>query len=128
MYPLVRRHLGSLVPTRVRYAFGIMRNMTQTPESRESTTVAGQPRYDNRYDAPSRLSQALAWVGIIAGVVFVVAVIFFSGLFLGWSSSGQNGWHRGYHGGGSGACPMMAPGGMMGPPSSTTTPPATPRP
>jgi hypothetical protein len=36
-----------------------------------------------RYDGPSLLSQVLAWVGIVAGVVFIVAVIFFSGFFLG---------------------------------------------
>ena len=63
-------------------------NMTETPESRaEPTTVTAQPRYDDRYDRPSRLGQVLAWVVIIAGVVFVVAVIFFSGFFLGWSST-----------------------------------------
>ena len=45
--------------------------MTQTPESRpETTTVTGQPRYGGRSDGPSRLSQVLAWVGIVAGVVF----------------------------------------------------------
>jgi len=61
-------------------------------------------------------------VVIVAGVVFVVAVIFFSGFFLGWSSGdhygwnrGYGGWHRGYGGGPPGTCPMMGPGGMMGP-------------
>ena len=58
--------------------------------------MTGQPRYNDRYDRPNRLNQALAWVGIVAGVLFVVAVIFFSGLFLGWSSGGHHGWHRGY--------------------------------
>jgi hypothetical protein len=77
--------------------------------------VTGQPRYDDRYGAPSRLGQVVAWVVIVAGVVFVVAVIFFSGLFLGWSSGAHYGWHRGYYGGRDGTCPMMGPGGMMGP-------------
>jgi hypothetical protein len=111
------------------------RNMTQTPESRaEPTTVTGQPRYDDRHDRPSRLSQVLAWVAIIAGVVFVVAVIFFSGFFLSWSSDDHYGWHRGYGGGRAGTCPMMGPGGMgpggpMGPQQSPpTTAPTTPRP
>ncbi len=82
-----------------------------TPESSaEPTTVTGQPRYDNRYDRPSRLGQVLAWVGIIAGVVFVVAVIFFSGFFLGRSSDGHYGWHRGYYGGRDCTYPMMGPG------------------
>jgi hypothetical protein len=36
-----------------------------------------------------------AWVGIVAGVVFIVAVIFFSGFVLGAHSGGH---HRGGHG------------------------------
>jgi hypothetical protein len=36
-----------------------------------------------------------AWVGIVAGVVFIVAVIFFSGFFLGAHSGGHRGWHHG---------------------------------
>ena len=117
-------------------------NMTEAPESRaEPTTATGQPRYDNRYDRPNRLSQVLAWVGIIAGVLFVVAVIFFSGLFLGWSSGGHHGWHRDYDGDRDGCYSgQMGPGGMMGPgqiwpggpmrpsQSPTTTAPSTPRP
>jgi hypothetical protein len=106
--------------------------MTETPESTvEATTVTGQPGYN----APSRLGQVAAWVAIVAGIVFVVAVIFFSGLFLGWSSGIHNGWQRGYYGGRDGYCPMMEQGGMMGPgglraPQQTPTvpPPSTPRP
>ena len=112
--------------------------MTETPESRaEPTTVTGQPRYDDRYDRPSRLGQVLAWVGIIAGVLFIVAVIFFSGFFAGRWSGGYHDGHRGYYcsqmspGGQTGSCPMMNPGGMMGPgqqQSPTTTAPSPPRP
>jgi hypothetical protein len=36
-----------------------------------------------------------AWVGIVAGVVFIVAVIFFSGFFLGAHSGGHRGWGHG---------------------------------
>ena len=74
---------------------------------------------------PARLYQTLAWVGIVAGVVFTVAVIFFSGMLLGRASGGDHGWHRGNQGGqmgqggSTGDCPMMRPGGMgpggMGP-------------
>jgi hypothetical protein len=39
-----------------------------------------------------RLTAVAAWVGIVAGVVFIVAVIFFSGFFLGAHSGGH---HRG---------------------------------
>jgi hypothetical protein len=118
--------------------------MTETPESRaEQTTVtgktrAGEPptRYDNRYERPNRLNQALAWVGIVAGVVFVVAVIFFSGFIIGRTSGHHYGGHRGYY-----HHVQMEPGqmmwpGQMGPggprrpgqQSPTTTAPSTPRP
>jgi hypothetical protein len=96
-------------------------DMTQTPTSTE------QPHHEER---ASLLSQALAWVGIIAGVVFVVAVVFFSGLLLGWSSEGYGG-HFGRPanhmtpGGMSNSCPMMGSGKMMGP-SGTTSPSSAP--
>lgn len=102
----------------------MMPNMTQTPASStvEPPTLTEPSRHDER---ASRLSQALAWVGIIAGVVFVAAVVFYSGLLLGWSSDGYGG-HFGrpanhtVPGGKSGSCPMMGsgdmvPGGKMGP-------------
>jgi hypothetical protein len=106
--------------------------MTDTPESTiEPTTVGEQPRYDKRYGAPSRLGQAAAWVVIVAGVVFVVGSIFFWGLFLGWSSGAQSGWHRGYYGDHEGSCSMMSPGGMggmMGPSQTPAPAPSTPHP
>jgi hypothetical protein len=43
----------------------------------------------------SRLTAVAAWVGIVAGVVFIVAVIFFSGFILGAHSGGRGGWHHG---------------------------------
>ena len=85
-----------------------------TPESQiEAETgaprVVEPPRYrDDRYDRPNRLNQILAWVGIVAGVVFIVAVIFFSGFFLGAHSGGHRGWH---HGGGHRGDAMMHRGG-----------------
>ena len=56
--------------------------MTETPESRaRPNTMAGPPwvrsPQQGQGGRPSGLSQVLAWVGIVAGVVFVVAVIFF---------------------------------------------------
>src|ERR1700682_5876625 len=47
----------------------------------------------------SRLTAVAAWVGIVAGVVFIVGSIFFSGFFLGAHAGGhRGGWH--HHGGG----------------------------
>ena len=65
-------------------------------------------------DRGSRLSQVAAWVGIVAGTVFVVAVIFFSGFVLGKSAGG--GGDR-QHGGPRHEIEMLQRGGPpMGPP------------
>ncbi|CAM3491278.1 hypothetical protein MYFR107205_13475 [Mycolicibacterium frederiksbergense] len=72
----------------------------------------------------NRVTQVAAWVGIVAGVTFVVAVIFFSGFILGKSSDG-GGHHRGgpdresgmFHRGGPPMGPphIFFPGGPGGP-------------
>jgi hypothetical protein len=113
--------------------------MSETPELAPYAL-----HHDHTGHRSSRLYQALAWVGIIAGVVFTVAVIFISGLILGSASGGHQGWHRGYLGGqmGQGGCPMMrqgptmgaggmepedmGPGGMMKPGEIPPPPPAKP--
>ena len=69
----------------------------------------------------TRLYQVLAWVGIVAGILFIVGVVFFSGFFAARAAGGY-GWHRGYQSGqmridgpkGAG-CPMMQMQGGMGP-------------
>jgi len=48
---------------------------------------------------PSKLNKVLAWVGIVAGIVFIVATIFFSGFILGaHSGGGHHGWHKHHRG------------------------------
>jgi hypothetical protein len=87
----------------------------------------------------TRLYQVLAWVGIVAGILFIVAVVFFSGFLAARTADGY-GLHRDAQigqmrpGGPMGAgCPMMqmqgggmgsggmAPGGARA--SNPTTPP-----
>src|ERR1700677_5241579 len=54
--------------------------------SESSTTIAAPPAVGPaRAGHPSRLNQALAWVGIVAGGLFIVAAIFFAGFFLNYS-------------------------------------------
>lgn len=98
--------------------------MSENPETTTDQALGTSMAYavDHR---DRRLRHVLAWVGIVAGVVFIVAVIFFSGLALGRGSGGYHGWNRGYQsqmgpGGGMNGCPMMrnggmGAGGMMGP-------------
>jgi hypothetical protein len=116
-----------------------------TPPSEPATgplaTAGPAPTIEPRRN--SRVTLAAAWVGIVAGVVFIVAVIFFSGFILGaHSGGGHHGWH---HGGGHGDAaifhrggppPMMGPRGEMPPwapggpsfqgPSQTPGAPSTP--
>ncbi len=68
----------------------------------------------------TRLYRVLAWVGIVAGILFIVAVVFFSGFFAARATG--YGWHRGYQSGQmnsggpmGGGCPMMQMQGGMGP-------------
>ena len=52
----------------------------------------------------SRLNQVAVWIGIVAGSVFIVGAIFFSGFFLGLVAGhgyGGHGGHGGHHRGGS---------------------------
>lgn len=70
-----------------------------TPSSEPATSRVATP-LSPTYDEPrrrSRLTSAAAWVGVIAGVVFIVAVIFFSGFILGAHSGGHRG-GGGHHG------------------------------
>ncbi len=76
----------------------------------------------------NRLNRALAWVGIIAGSLFIVTTVFFSGYVLGKQSGdgGRHGPHpmmlKPFHG------PNGGPNGPMGPEerprSERLTPPA----
>lgn len=77
--------------------------MTETPSNAPSTEpqtgpvhTTTPPTYvETREERrrPNRVITLAAWVGIAAGVVFVVTVVFFSGFILGRSSDGGN--HRG---------------------------------
>lgn len=73
----------------------------QTPETPETptdtfppvqpATVEPAPAADHK---PSKLNKVLAWVGIAAGSVFIVAVIFFSGYFMGLHAGHHHGMHK----------------------------------
>jgi hypothetical protein len=54
------------------------------PSPPPSPVVPAQPH------RPNRLNQAAAWVGIVAGAVFIVAVVFGTGFMLGKHSGGPH--------------------------------------
>ena len=101
--------------------------MSETPTSIDPATgpVATPPTAQpvlREEQRRSRATLAAAWVGIVAGVVFIIAVIFFSGFILGAHSGGNRG-HGGFRGDGGmafihrGPPPMfpMGPRGEFGP-------------
>ena len=71
-----------------------MTTTTDAPQPADDSGVATeQPK--NSQHRSSRLNQALAWVGIVAGGLFIVAAIFFSGFFLSWGLGGPADGHMG---------------------------------
>ncbi|BCZ20528.1 hypothetical protein MYSE111917_17175 [Mycobacterium senriense] len=89
---------------------------------------------------PSRLKQALAWVGIVSGGLFIAAAIFFSGFFLSWWGNGghhagpdkmdccsqmKSGEHTA-QGAMTGPANQKTPSGQMGPGSPMTPGPMMP--
>ena len=89
--------------------------MTDTDDTAEHPTTPVTVPPPTR---PNRVTQVAAWVGIVAGTVFVVAVIFFSGFVLGKNTDGDR-----HHGGPRhesvqfhrGSPPPMGPPNFPGP-------------
>jgi len=82
-----------------------MNDLTGGPDSATPTASAPAERGHTLY-------RALAWVGVVAGVVFIVGVVFAAGLALG---GGHRGWDRGGPAGSTvGGCPMMKSGAAGG--------------
>ncbi|WP_407662882.1 hypothetical protein [Mycobacterium tilburgii] len=69
-----------------------MSETSETPTARSATATAPVPA-DPVVHRPARVFQAAAWVAIVAGTVFVIAVIFCTGFMLGRST----GHHPGHH-------------------------------
>ncbi|EFG78349.1 hypothetical protein HMPREF0591_1742 [Mycobacterium parascrofulaceum ATCC BAA-614] len=111
--------------------------MTHESESTESISPAESGQSDSHSGRADRLDLLLTVVGIVAGVVFVVSLIFFSGFFLGRATHGPYGGQPA-SGQPQTSCPMMdhgkmGSGGMkpeesVGPQQTVPTPVQTPVP
>jgi hypothetical protein len=100
--------------------------MTETtPEPSSETTATAEPaRRDGRWDESRRRGgrpfRVAALVVTLAGVVFIIAVIFWSGFILGACEGGEGGHHHGdgergsgQEGGGSERYKGMTPFGVV---------------
>jgi hypothetical protein len=103
-----------------------MSETSETPTVRSSTATAPAPVEPVVVHRAPRVFQAAAYVAIVAGTVFVLAVIFFTGFMLGKSTGhhGHHGHHHKHHAmvhphrfGGPGG-----PGGQWGPPPGVNQP------
>lgn len=113
-------------------------SMTQTSGSDEPRTATEQSSCAHESDAPGPLERAWVVVGTAAGVVFIVALLFFAGFFLARATNGPSTGQQTSGGGGASSCPMMGSGGGMGPgmmgpgtsnePRQTTMPSPAPNP
>ncbi|CAM3306093.1 hypothetical protein H7J50_02205 [Mycobacterium intermedium] len=74
-----------------------MRFMSETNEipTAPTTTAVAPPPVATVHQTP-KVFKAAAWVAIVAGIVFIVAVIFFSGFRLGLAA-GHGGHHFKHH-------------------------------
>lgn len=103
--------------------------VTESLGTHDTTAVDAAVRDEHR---SSRLYRALAWVGIAAGSLFIVATVFFSGFILGKQSDGgpHHGPHRMLVRPFPGPGHPMGPGGPMGtedgPRAERLTPPSPP--
>jgi hypothetical protein len=79
-----------------------------TPEQPSETTAAAEPpapadgRWDKSHRRGGRPFRLAAIVVTLAGIVFIIAVIFWSGFILGASEGGEGGHHHEHGEGGSG--------------------------
>jgi hypothetical protein len=80
---------------------GIMRLMSETSETptvQTATATAPPPAAPVEVvHRHPRVFQFAAWVAVVAGIVFIVAVIFFAGFGLGKHSGHGGGFHHGHH-------------------------------
>ncbi len=65
-----------------------MSETSETTTVRSSTATAPAPAEPVAYRTP-RVFQAAAYVAIVAGTVFIIAVIFFTGFMLGKSTDAR---------------------------------------
>jgi hypothetical protein len=109
----------------------LMSETSDTPTVRTHTATAPAATEPVLHRTP-RVFTFAAWVAIVAGIVFIVAVIFFSGFTLGRQAGHHGGFHHKHHammmhphrfgGPGGPGGPGGAPGAIQGGGPASATP------
>lgn len=73
-----------------------MSETNEIPTGRTATAVAPQPAEPTPVRQTPKVFKAAAWVAIVAGTVFIISVIFFTGFRLGLAA-GHGGGHHKHH-------------------------------
>ena len=74
-----------------------MSETSETPTVRSSTATATPTAVEVPVYKTPKVFLGAAWVAIVAGIVFIVAVIFFTGMALGKHGGHHGGFHHGHH-------------------------------
>ena len=91
----------------------LMSETSDTPTVRTSTATAPAPAAEPVLFRTPRVFLAAAWVAIVAGVVFIISVIFFTGMALGHHGGGMH--HHKHHAAFMHPHRFGGPGGPGGP-------------
>ena len=93
--------------------------MTEAVDTRRETAPEGPARWGDRR-REHRIYKLAALVVIVAGIVFIFAVVFWTGLIIG--AHGGHGHHRGHYGSGYWHSQMYQPGASNTPATGSPTP------
>ena len=97
---------GFSAKVKVRRVTMVVMTETTPEQPSETTAAAVPPQSDGRWDKSHRRGgrpfRLAAIVVTLAGIVFIIAVIFWSGFILGAGEGGEGGHHHGRGEGGSG--------------------------
>jgi hypothetical protein len=91
----------------------LMSETSENPTVRSSTATAPAPATERALYKTPRVFIAAAWVAIVAGIVFIVSVIFFTGMALG-----HHGGHHHHHHKHHAMMHRFGPGGPGGGPGA----------
>ena len=102
--------------------------VSSEPHDESTSGIEAKSRWDGARRGPHKLFKLAALVVIVAGIVFIFAVVFWTGLMIGAHGGGHEGRHGGHDGKNWRQSEMtqQGPATTSAPTTSTATSPARP--